>query len=902
MKKINISKFVLTFLLMLVCFGLVACGNEENNDNGSENTPTQGGNNGGGNSEEEEKASVNAVVYFHYKRNNNDYQDWQIWLWADEGDAVDWEAKDDFGVYFRVDLTDPTSYFYQATTLGYIYRYGEWKAKDKVANDRFITVTEAMVDSNNEIHLYSFEGVETIFLDKEGSKPVYEITGFMLSTDARTVTYSANARGEQYYIYRNGEIYEQGEMADSTGTVSLPEKFDLANKDIYQLQIKFDEQVTLSADLNISNYYDSNAFKRNFTYDGDDLGVRVKDGKTTFKLWAPASSKVTIELFEQGHPTKLGTTDYPGQDKPTKSFEMTLGEKGVWSYTADEDLTGYYYTYTVKNGYTVTSDIVDPYAYATGVNGVRGYIVDFNKLNPTGWDYNRKGLYTPNELVVYEIHVRDLTMDDTWNGSEVNRGKFLGMSESGTTYSVAGTTVTTGFDHIKELGVNAVQILPFFDASNKETRTDQFNWGYNPQNYNVLEGQYSSDPYDAEARIKEFKQMVQTYHEAGIEIIMDVVYNHMSGISGSSFHKILPGYYFRYDASGKAYNGSGCGNDVATEREMVRKYIVDSVKFWANEYNIKGFRFDLMALIDIETMNQVDAALNAIDPNIVLYGEPWAAGATGIGNADQANTSNASRFTGIGMFSDRFRESAKGNNDGAGFGWVQGGGNASELAKGLQGLILNTSNSIQQQVNYVTCHDNLALADKLRTCGISEAELGNASVLANGLVLTSEGITFLHAGEEILRSKPIYENGIWTGEYSHNSYNLPDISNSLKWENKIIYADAYNAYKDLVHIATSQSAFHFTTKEQSQANYLIKVQNAETIVVEITTPSNLKDSDDWSKIIVIYSSGKGTNTSYTVSGDWNVATVSGTSNVVKGATVTGQVTLGTYSIAVLYQE
>ena len=899
MKKINISRFFFAFLLLLISFGLVACGNGgENNNSQTENNGT--GTNGS--TDEENKASVNAVVYFHYQRQNSDYDEWQIWLWDDEGAAVDWEDKDSFGVYFRVDLTDPTSDFYQATTLGYIYRFGEWKAKDKVANDRFITLTEAMIDSNNEIHLYSFEGVETIFLDKEGSKPVYEITGFMLSTDARTVTYSANATGEQYYIYRNGEIYEQGEMMQSEGTVTLPEKFDLKNKDNYQLVIKFDDIVTLSADLNISNYFDSNAFKRDYTYEGNDLGVTVKDGKTTFKLWAPASNKVSVELFQYGHPKKMGTEKYPGDDTPVKSFEMTLGDKGVWSYTADEDLTGYYYTYTVVNGTTKTTDITDPYAYATGVNGLRSYIVDFSKLNPTGWDYNRKGLYTPNELVVYEIHVRDLTMDDTWNGTEANRGTFLGMCESGTKFSIGSTTVTTGFDHIKELGVNAVQILPFFDASNKETDFDQFNWGYNPQNYNVLEGQYSTDPYNAETRIKEFKQMVQAYHDANIEIVMDVVYNHMSGISGSSFHKILPGYFFRYDKSGKAYNGSGCGNDVATEREMVRKYIVDSVKFWANEYNIKGFRFDLMALIDIETMNQVDAALNAIDPNIVLYGEPWAAGSTGIGSADQASVSNASRFTGIGMFSDRFRESAKGNNDGAGFGWVQGGGNASELVRGLQGNILNTNNSIQQQVNYVTCHDNLALADKLRTCGIIEADLGKASVLANGLVLTSEGIRFMHGGEEILRSKPIYENGIWTGEYSHNSYNLPDISNSLKWENKIIYADAYNAYKDLVHISTSQSAFHFSSNAVSSANYKIKLQTAETIVVEITTPTDMKDSDDWSKITVIYSSGKGANTSYTLSGNWNVATVSGTANITKGSTVTGEVTLGAYSIAVLYQE
>ena len=898
MKKTILSKIFAVFMLLLLFVGLVACNDDEDST----------GNTGGGaadNGEEVEAEPVNAVVYFHYKRNNSDYNRWQLWLWAEEGDALDPIDIDSYGAVFKADLTDPTSYFYQATTLGYIYRLGEWEAKDKVENDRFVTVTEDMVDENQEIHLYSLEGDQKIYVDKARTQPVYEITGFMLSKNGRQVDYIANARGKEYRVYRNGALYDGGAMMDTKGTVTLPEKFDLAKKDVYELEIVFDDKVTLRTDLNISNYYDSSDFKKNYTYDGDDLGASVKNGKTTFKLWAPASRAVEIELFRQGHPTKYGTTEYPGDDVASKTFQMELGKNGVWSYTADEDLTGWYYTYSVTNGYKKTKNITDPYATATGINGLRSYIADFSKLNPEGWDYSRKGLYNPNELVVYEIHVRDLTMDDTWNGTEANRGKFLGMVESGTTYTYGNTTVTTGYDHIKELGVNAVQILPFFDASNKEERTDQFNWGYNPQNYNVLEGQYSTDPYNAETRIKEFKQMVKTFNDNGIEVIMDVVYNHMSGITGSSFHKVLPGYYFRYDADGKAYNGSGCGNDVATERAMVRNYIVQSVEFWAKEYNIKGFRFDLMALIDIDTMNAIDAAMEAIDPNIVLYGEPWAAGSTGIGSSSQANRDNSGKFSGVGMFSDTFRESVKGNNDQGGWGWVQGSG--SNLTTSLQGTILKTqgsnpsSNSITQQVNYVTCHDNLSLADKLRKSGVSESQLGDASVLANGLVLTSEGITFMHGGAELLRSKPIYKNGIWTGEYSHNSYNLPDSSNSLKWENKVKYAEAYKAYKDLVHLSVSQSAFHFTHDATSVANYRIVSQSKEMIVVEVTTPANMKDADDYSKIMVIYSSGAATTNSYSVNASWNVYMTSGTTNAVVGQTAPSTITTGAYSMVVLYQ-
>ena len=863
--------------------------------------PPETGGNGGEDTDgdEEQVTAIDAVLYFHYRRNDANYNRWQIWLWAEEGDALDPIEIDSFGAVFRVDLNDKSSFFYQQTEFGYIYRLGEWEAKDKVANDRFVTITEAMVDENNEIHLYSFEGVETIFLDKDQKQPVYEINGFVLGTDGTTVTVSANTTGQSFSVYRNGEVFikDRNFKISNTATIQLPEKFDLAKKDVYELEINFDNEVILKTDLNISNYYNSSEFINNYIYNGNDLGVTVKDGKTTFKLWAPASRAVTVDLYRQGHPTKLGTTDYPGQNKPTKSYEMTLGAKGVWTVTVDEDLTGYYYNYSVTNGYTTTSEVVDPYAYATGLNGLRGYIVDFSKLNPEGWDYNRKSLYTPNELVVYELHIRDLTMDDTWNGTEAYRGKYLGMSETGTTFTYGDKTVTTGFDHIKELGVNAVQILPFFDASNKEQREDQYNWGYNPQNYNVLEGQYSTNPYDAETRIVEFKQMMKAYNDAGIEIIMDVVYNHMSGITGSSFHKILPGYYFRYDDRGIAWNGSGCGNEVASNRAMVRKYIIDSITFWAKEYNIKGFRFDLMALLDITTMNQLANELHKIDPNIAVYGEPWDAvgGSGSFAHSDKANTANASKLNGVGMFNDHTRNKINGEPGNSSKGWVQGAGSASELVSGLQGTHIDPT----KQVNYITCHDNYALADKMRMSGVSESDLGKAVVTSTSVVLASQGITFIHAGEEILRSKPIYKNGIWTGEYSHNSYNLPDASNSLKWEDKIRYADAYEAYKDMVQMAVNQSAFHYSSKSQTQQYVQVKQANDNSIVLEITTQN--KDANDWSKVVVIISNAKG-GTSYNVSGSWNVYTVSGTSNVTKGGTATGQVTAGAYSTVVLYQN
>ena len=329
---------------------------------------------------------------------------------------------------------------------------------------------------------------------------------------------------------------------------------------------------------------------------------------------------------------------------------------------------------------------------------------------------------------------------------------------------------------------------------------------------------------------------------------------------------------------------------------MFRKYIVDSLMFWAKEYNIKGFRFDLMALLDITTMNALAAELQAYDPNIVVYGEPWDAvgGSGSFPGTHKANTANAAKLKGVGMFNDHTRDKIKGDPSGGGIGWVQGANNANELLTGFYGSQIN--NEIYKQINYVTCHDNYVLADKLRMSGVSEADLGNASVLTNGIILTSQGINFIHAGEEILRTKPIYKNNIWTGEYSHNSYNLPDVSNSLKWEHKIIYADAYNAYKDLVHLSVEQSAFHISNPNDC-ANIKV-INNGSSIILEATTPK--KDANDFSKIIVIYSNANG-NASYNLNGSWNVYTVSGTSNVAKGQVATGKVTAGSYSMVVLYQ-
>lgn len=842
----------------------------------------------------------NAIVVFHYQRTNGDYDNWNVWVWSSEGIRFTPTNTDSFGVYYKIDLGDETKDYYHATTLGYIFHKGDWEEKDEVSQDRFVDLTEAMLNDKNEIHLYSFQGVETMYLDRNKENPICEIKSFSLSSsNLSLVNIDLNTKGQTYTIYRNGEAVKEEDVPMAKFTTSIPTPFSLANGDYYTLKVDFGGGVVLEEELNYFVYYDSEEFVKNFTYDGNDLGVTVKEGKTTFKLWAPASKEVSVQIYSYGHPTSLGNAQYPGDDTPLKNIPLTAGEKGVWSATVNEDLTGKYYTYTVKNGEVITTDIVDPYAFAAGLNGLRGYIIDFSKTNPEGWNTNYKRPYAANELVVYELHVRDLTMDDTWNGTEAYRGKYLGMAEAGTTYTDGTTTVKTGFDHIKELGVNAVQILPFFDQYNNELN-DTFNWGYNPQNYNVLEGQYSTNPYDAEVRIKEFKQMVMAYQEAGIEIIMDVVYNHMNGLTGSSFHKIVPGYFFRYTAAGDASNGSGCGNETASERAMFAKYMLDSTKFWVTEYNLTGYRFDLMGLHDYKTMNKISKELKAIDPNIVVYGEPWEGGTTTLAGALHSDTANVKRLEGVAIFNDAIRDGIKGGvftqSQPA---WVQGAGPAANVSDSLDGLLYNDP---LKQINYVTCHDNNTLTDKLRLSGVAEEDLADANVLSQGFVLTAEGITFLHAGEEILRSKPIFdENGEWTGEYSHNSYNLPDNTNAIKWDEKITNIEVFESYKELISINRAHKLFQFNNSAQC-SNYKVKVSSKSLIVTEITRPGSMTETESWSKVTVMYSNKLGTDSAYTLTGDWKVAFTSGDVDYNVGDTLTGEVKIGRYSMVILYQE
>ena len=368
--------------------------------------------------------------------------------------------------------------------------------------------------------------------------------------------------------------------------------------------------------------YGSSAFEEAYGYDGDDLGAIAKENSTSFRLWAPIATKVTLNLYATGTPEAYG-----GIDKPKETVSMIKSIKGTLQITFPSNLHGTYYTYSVTNGST-TNEVVDPYAKSAGVNGLRGMVIDFSKINPDDFTYNTRAnnISSPTDAIIYELHVRDLTSHSSWTGPEEYRGKFLGLTVEGTTYE----GVTTGLDHIKELGVTHVQLLPIFDFGviDEANPKKDFNWGYMPINFNIPEGSYSTDPYDGVSRVVELKQATTALNKNNIGVIMDVVYNHTGQSADSNFNLILPGYYYRMNDDGSFSNGSGTGNETASERYMMRKFMVDSVTFWATEYNLSGFRFDLMGLHDTETMNEIVTALKAIDENILIYGEPWTGGDT----------------------------------------------------------------------------------------------------------------------------------------------------------------------------------------------------------------------------------------------------------------------------------
>ena len=515
--------------------------------------------------------------------------------------------------------------------------------------------------------------------------------------------------------------------------------------------------------------------------------------KTEFSVWSPKAEAARLLLYRSAQDTAAFMT-----------CDMKKSKGGLWKVTVREDLKGAFYTFQVMMSGQWLDETAGIAAKAVGVNGWRGAVIDWSETDPEGWAEDRSPEIKPSDIIVYELQHRDFSIHA--NSGIVNKGKFLALTEQGT---VNPDGLSTGIDHLKELGVTYIQLLPSTDfATIDETRLEdnQYNWGYEPLNYNAVEGSFSTDPYNPVTRIKEFKQMVQALHAAGFRVILDVVYNHTTNASTTGFERTMPGYFFRMREDGTFFNGSGCGNETASEREMFRKYMIESLEWWMKEYHIDGFRFDLMAIHDIETMNQISGRLHAIDPNVVIYGEGWAAMDPAYPSDQIALKVNTYMLDKVGAFSDNIRDAVRGPLGCENAGFMDGvAGNKANVEFGIAGGVEHPQVSVErwtsnplQHISYVSCHDDHCLRDRLEVATKAfEAERLKMVKLAQTAVYTSQGIPFIFNGEELYRHK----QGV------KNSYNQPDSINAIDWTYKTTYKDLVDYYAALAAIRHAHPGF-----------------------------------------------------------------------------------------------
>ena len=748
-----------------------------------------------------------------------------IWCWWDGGEGGGRMMKQcEYGAMLTLNIPK------DVTEVGFIVRTGcsdpggtSWgnASKDCGPDDLFATIE----GEDTFIYLRGGKGDANQYHSYDGGKTLVPIKKFNLAgmTDTNKIEYIITPATkftsiDQFKVYDGErEIKITGinslNRTSTNGVITVDEELDITKTYTIVLDGFEDPKPVVPTKI-----FDTDEFAKEYHYDGNDLGAVINGDKTTFKVWAPTASKVVLNLFTSGH-----------EGEAYKSVDMVKGAKGVWSYT-EACGHGTYYTYSVTTA-VGTQEAVDPYAKAAGLNGDRGMVVDLDRTNPEGWDADQAfntGIDSYDDAIVWEIHIRDFSNNIDFGSDELNekyQGKYLAFTQEGL---VNAHGVPVGIDYLKELGVNFVHILPMYDyATVKEEDPDSgFNWGYDPKNYNVPEGSYSTDPYNGEVRIKELKEMIMALHEAGIGVVMDVVYNHTFD-KNACFNRIVPYYYYRYKTNGANSSGSGCGNDTASERYMFGKFMVDSTSYWMDEYNLDGFRFDLMGLHDINTMQNVESAVHKLNPQAILYGEGWTMMQNSYDPTLRAATqSNIARIDatngGIGaiaVFNDIIRTGLKGESDDRSKGYINGktdeytrrrvlfgvnGGNGSGA-----GASWNTPDSMV--VNYMSAHDNSTLWDKLTVANGSSSKQSRLAMnrLGATILFVSKGIVFFQAGEEMLRTKPNdkYEYG-----FDHNSYKSSDEINNLKWDTLKEGSDEYEMFQYYAGLAAIRRNINIFTE------------------------------------------------------------------------------------------
>lgn len=600
-------------------------------------------------------------------------------------------------------------------------------------------------------------------------------------------------------------------------------------------------------------------------YAGTDLGLTYTANGTMLKIWSPTSTEVEWVLYDTGE----GGT-------PINHIPMVRGPKGTWTGRVSGDQKGKFYTVRVRIDGNWSDEVVDPYAKAVGVNGKRAQIIDIRQTDPLGWSKDRSPEFkSKTDAIIYELHVRDASIHPSSGIRQ--KGKYLGLTEVGTKNA---TGQSTGLDHLIELGVTHVHLLPVFDFNSVDERDPdkRYNWGYDPLNYNVPEGSYATDPYDGSVRIREFKQLVQTLHQNGIRVIMDVVYNHTALTESSNFNQLVPGYYYRQNEKGGFSNASACGNETASERPMFRKFMLESMRHWMQEYHVDGFRVDLMGIHDIETMNLISAELHRIKPDVLLYGEGWTAGASPLPESKRAIKANAYLLDRIAVFSDDIRDGIKGSvfdHKDPGFVSGKSGAEPSIRCGVVASLphtqidfsrVSNTRVSYAGQpyhtITYAECHDNHVLRDKLEisASGVTDSVRAEMHRLALGILLTSQGIVFLHAGTEFRRSKRGVEN----------SFESPDSINAIDWSLKSDHFDFYQYVRGLIQLRKSHPAFRLQQREQVLNS--IRFDTIDTIGVVGFQIDAAQAGDSWKRIWIRYQ-GSASEKEWMIESGWKPAII-----------------------------
>ena len=812
------------------------------------------------------------------------YENCDIWIWwgdkAGKGylfNECEYGAKvivnvpegiEEVGFIVRRDCSEPGGSTWASATKDY-------------DQDRFAVV------EGKETFIYLKSGDPAQYISNDGGKTLDMAKKFTLASmvDESTIEYHLTPKttikelsqikvnqGDRQVAVKS--LSSLGKEA-TTGKIELEEALDLSGN--YRIEIDgYGQKEVVPTDI-----FDSEYFAENYHYDGDDLGAVIHGDQTTFKVWAPTASKVVLNLFEAGNDVAA-----------YKNVDMVKGEKGVWSYTEDCG-HGTYYTYTVTTA-VGTQEAVDPYAKAAGVNGNRGMVVDLSLTNPDGWESDKSlsNISSYSEAIIWEVHVRDFSNKIA---DSQYKGKYLAFTETGLVNEY-GKAV--GVDYLKELGITHVHLLPVYDfATIDESSTEpEFNWGYDPKNYNVPEGSYSTDPYNGEVRIKEYKQMVMALHEAGISVIMDMVYNHTYD-GNSSFNKIVPYYYYRYTSTGANSSASGCGNDTASERYMFGKFMVESTAYWVDEYNLDGLRFDLMGLHDLQTMQEIETAVHTINPNAILYGEGWTMGATIDGSA-QANQTNISQITpsgdaigAVAVFNDAIRDGLKGSVfEKTGKGYINGSSAASKNKiifgiKGGEGIGQGWSVTDSMVINYMSAHDNNTLWDKLLLSNPTHTdEQRNAmNKLGAAILMISKGTPFWQAGEEMLRTK----------DGDENSYKSSDAINNIDWS---VLQDGTMQYETMLYykgLIEMRKAFPIFTSPDAK---VLNVEEVSSGLLAIT----FDDGNGGQALAIL--NPHNTGLPYTLEGQWNLVADGEQAGKTVLATESGTVTVSGISARVYVND